>query len=114
MAISWGVISGAFLGPYIWGLFWRRVGKASTWAGFIVGVGFTLLVGWHYDWNAAYMPVISSIAMIGSLAIVPLVALVTKPASDECIALAFGDGLAPATTPTDAATLEPEFEPEAV
>ncbi len=75
MAISWGVISGAFLGPYIWGLFWRRVGKASAWAGFVVGVGFTLLVGWHYHWNAAYMPVISSIAMLGSLAVVPLVAL---------------------------------------
>ncbi|HMK92698.1 MAG TPA: sodium/solute symporter [Thermoleophilia bacterium] len=93
MAISWGVVSGAFLGPFIWGLYWRRVGKAAAWAGMVVGVGFTLLVGWHYAWDAKYMPVIASIAMLGSLAVVPLVALVTKPASDECIAAAFGDTL---------------------
>ena len=111
MAISWGVISGAFLGPYIWGLFSRRVGLASTWAGFAVGAGFTLLVGWHYDWNSAYMPVISSIAMVGSLVVVPIVALVARPASADCVARAFGDGVA-VTAP--AAPAEPGLEPEAV
>ncbi len=111
MAISWGVISGAFLGPYIWGLFWRRVGLASTWAGFAVGAGVTLLVGWHYNWNSAYMPVISSIAMVGSLVVVPVVALFTKPAPAECVARAFGDGEAAVVLDTPA---EPGLEPEAV
>ena len=114
MAISWGVISGAFLGPYIWGLFSRRVGKASTWAGFAVGVGFTLLVGWHYDWNSAYMPVISSIAMLGSLGIVPVVALFTRPASDECVAKAFGVASAAPAAEAGEQPLEPALEPETV
>jgi SSS family solute:Na+ symporter len=114
MAISWGVISGAFLGPYIWGLFWRRVGKASAWAGIVVGVGFTLLVGWHYHWNAGFMPVISSIAMLGSLAIVPIVALLTKPAADDCIAKAFGDQVGAATTAPGEPALAPALEADPV
>ena len=114
MAISWGVISGAFLGPYIWGLFWRRVGKASAWAGFVVGVGFTLLAGWHYHWNAGFMPVISSIAMLGSLAIVPIVALLTKPAADDCIAKAFGDQVGAATTAPGEPALAPALEADPV
>ena len=114
MAISWGVVSGAFLGPFIWGLYWRRVGKAAAWSGILVGAGFTLLVGWHYAWNSGYMPVISAIAMLLSLAIVPLVALVTKPASDECIAAAYGDAPAAVPTPTPgrAPQREPGLEPE--
>jgi len=114
MAISWGVISGAFLGPYIWGLFWRRVGKASAWAGIVVGVGFTLLVGWHYHWNAGFMPVISSIAMLGSLAIVPIVALLTKPAADDCIAKAFGDQVGAATTAPGEPARAPALEADPV
>jgi SSS family solute:Na+ symporter len=114
MAISWGVVSGAFLGPFIWGLYWRRVGKAAAWSGIVMGTGFTLLVGWHYAWNAGYMPVISAIAMLLSLAIVPLVALVTKPASDGCIAAAFGDAAAAVPTPAPgrAPEREPGLEPE--
>ena len=99
MSISWGVVSGGLLGPFIWGLYSRRVGKAAAWSGLAMGVGFTLLVGWHYSWNEAFMPVIASIAMIGSLVIVPLVALVTAPASDECIQRAFGPVGTPQTTP---------------
>lgn len=119
MAISWGVVSGAFLGPFIWGLYWRRVGKSAAWSGIVVGAGFTLLVGWHYAWNSGYMPVISAIAMLLSLAVVPLVALVTSPASDECIAAAFGDAgavIAPSSpfgsASGSAAEREPGFEPE--
>ena len=82
MSISWGALAGSFLGPLLWGLYWKRVSKGAVWASFIVGVGLTTgnmiagLVG---------TPLIASpincgaIAMVLSLVVVPVVSLVTKP-----------------------------------
>jgi SSS family solute:Na+ symporter len=115
MAISWGVVSGGLLGPFIWGLYWKKVGRAAAWAGLVTGVGFTLAVGWYYDWNAKFMPVIASIAMIGSLVVVPVVALFTAPAPDECTQRAFAGevpgaslGGRPGQPPATALTAESE------
>ncbi len=38
MGISWGAISGAFIGPFFYGLYWKKTTKASIWASFIFGV----------------------------------------------------------------------------
>ena len=38
MSISWGAMSGAFLGPFMLGLYWKRATKASVWASFIFSV----------------------------------------------------------------------------
>lgn len=43
MSISWGALAGAFLAPFIYGLFSKKVTKASVWACFISGVGITVL-----------------------------------------------------------------------
>lgn len=37
MSFSWGVVSGCFLGTYIWGLYSRNTTKAGAWAGIICG-----------------------------------------------------------------------------
>lgn len=78
MGISWGALAGAFLAPFLYGLYWKRVTKAAVWASFIVGVGITVS-------NMIY-PYIGSpvnagaIAMIAGLVVVPIVSLVTpKP-----------------------------------
>ncbi|MBR1873691.1 MAG: sodium/solute symporter [Eubacterium sp.] len=78
MGISWGALAGAFLAPFLYGLYWKRVTKASVWASFIVGVGITVS-------NMIY-PYIGSpvnagaIAMIAGLVVVPIVSLITpKP-----------------------------------
>ena len=42
MSISWGALAGAFLGPFLYGLFWKKATKASVWASFVVGVGITV------------------------------------------------------------------------
>lgn len=75
MGISWGALAGAFLGPFLWGLYSRRISRAAVWASFVVGVGLTttnMFVGFIDS------PVnCGAIAMLLSLAIVPLVSLFT-------------------------------------
>ncbi|WP_058985269.1 sodium:solute symporter family protein [Hugonella massiliensis] len=75
MGISWGALAGAFLGPLFWGLFSNRVSKASVWASFAVGVGLT--VGNMVVPFLGSPIVAGAVAMLASLAIVPLVSLVT-------------------------------------
>ena len=75
MGISWGALAGAFLGPFLWGLYSGRVSRAAVWASFILGVGLTT--------SNMFLGFISSpvncgaIAMVLSLVVVPLVSLFT-------------------------------------
>ncbi|MBQ6522137.1 MAG: sodium/solute symporter, partial [Atopobiaceae bacterium] len=83
MGISWGALAGAFLGPFIWGLYSKRISKAAVWASFIVGVGLTtanMFIGFIASPVNA-----GAIAMLLSLAIVPLVSLVTPAVPFELV-----------------------------
>ena len=75
MGISWGALAGAFLGPFLWGLYSSRVSRAAVWASFILGVGLTtanMFIGFIAS------PVnCGAIAMLLSLVIVPLVSAFT-------------------------------------
>mgnify|MGYP002517844610 CR=1 FL=1 len=42
MGISWGALAGAFLAPFLYGLYWKGVTKAGVWASYICGVGITV------------------------------------------------------------------------
>lgn len=42
MSVSWGALAGAFLAPFLYGLYWKRVTKSAVWASFATGVGITL------------------------------------------------------------------------
>jgi SSS family solute:Na+ symporter/sodium/proline symporter len=37
MSLSWGTLAGAFLGPFLSGLWMKRAGKLSAWAGMLTG-----------------------------------------------------------------------------
>ncbi len=75
MGISWGALAGAFLAPFLYGLYWKGVTKAAVWASFIVGVGITvsnMIFGYiGSSINAG------AIAMIAGLIVVPVVSLLT-------------------------------------
>ena len=43
MSISWGALAGAFLAPFMYGLFWKGVTKSACMASFIAGVGITVV-----------------------------------------------------------------------
>ncbi|MGM9970478.1 MAG: sodium:solute symporter [Anaeroplasma sp.] len=92
MGISWGAISGAFIGPFFYGLYWKKTTKISVWASFVVGVllaVLSLVISYsgikielrseHCLWfnmgDSIYMGVL---AMVLSFIIVPVVSLFTK------------------------------------
>ncbi|MCX6903815.1 MAG: sodium/solute symporter [Verrucomicrobia bacterium] len=89
MVVAWGTLGGAFLAPYLYGLFWKRTTKAGAFAGMIVGVGTSVgLVAW---WGKPHIPVAGAIGMFLPLLIVPAVSLLTKPPEKELVAKAFGE-----------------------
>ncbi|MBR5686835.1 MAG: sodium:solute symporter [Prevotella sp.] len=75
MGISWGALAGAFLAPFMLGLYWRGVTPGAVWACFIWGVGFTvvnMLLG-----NPINPINCGAIAMLGGFPIVWIVSLLT-------------------------------------
>ena len=82
MGISWGALAGAFLAPFLYGLYWKRVSKAAVWASFIAGVGITvsnMFIGYIASPINA-----GAIAMIAGLIIVPIVSVLSpKPDTEK-------------------------------
>ncbi|MCI6533983.1 sodium:solute symporter family transporter [Lachnospiraceae bacterium HCP28S3_F9] len=75
MGISWGALAGAFLAPFMYGLYWKGVTKAAVWASFASGVGITVSnMFLHYIASPINA---GAIAMIVGLIIVPIVSLIT-------------------------------------
>ena len=95
MGISWGALAGAFLAPFMYGLFWKGVTKAAVMASFICGVGITVVHMVIYTFHAIpdapktlgglalASPVnAGAFAMLFGLIVVPVVSLITK-SNDE-------------------------------
>lgn len=93
MSYSWGALAGAFLGPFMYGLFSRKITKPAVWTSFILGIGLTLVhmflfgFGWNPELSkaAASLPLnlaspinAGAIAMLLSLIMVPVVSALTK------------------------------------
>ena len=75
MGISWGALAGAFLAPFMLGLYWKGVTKASVWACFVWGVGLTVV---NMILGNPINPINSgAIAMLGGFPIVLLVSIFT-------------------------------------
>ncbi len=83
MGISWGALAGAFLAPFMYGLYWKKTTKASVWASFIFGAGIMIL---NMVAKSVFPAILQSpincgvIAMLGGLILVPVVSFITpKP-----------------------------------
>ena len=90
MSFSWGIVSGCFIGPYIWGLFSKKITKIGAYAGIISGLltvgGATLVITITSGFSAAAAksPEMGVCAMAVSLVVVPVVSLLTrKKATDK-------------------------------
>ena len=83
MGISWGALAGAFLAPFMYGLYWKGVTRAGVWAGFISGVGITvanMFIGFiESPINAG------AVAMAAGLVVVPVVSFITPNPDKEKI-----------------------------
>ncbi len=89
MGVSWGALAGAFLAPFLYGLYWKKTTKPAVAASFIFGVGLEIVqlmigiglikigggfLGFVFK-NSLYSGVF---AMLGGLVIVPIVSLFTQ------------------------------------
>ncbi len=89
MSFSWGIVSGCFIGPYIWGLFSKKITKAGAYAGVLAGLltvgGATLVISLTSGFSdaASKSPEMGVAAMAVSFVIVPLVSLFTKNKEGE-------------------------------
>ncbi|MBR7049346.1 MAG: sodium:solute symporter [Prevotella sp.] len=75
MGISWGALAGAFLAPFMLGLYWKRVTTVSVWACFVWGVGITVI---NMLLSNPINPInCGAIAMLGGFVVVAIVSLFT-------------------------------------
>jgi len=80
MGISWGALAGAFLAPFLYGLYWKGVTKAAVWASFACGVGLTV-ANMFFKFIASPINA-GAVAMVAGLVVVPIVSLIT-PKMDQ-------------------------------
>lgn len=86
MGVSWGALAGAFLAPFLYGLYWKKVTTASVYVNFAFSTVVMIL-------NVVAKPVFPAIlqspinagafCMIAGLIIVPLVSAFTRKPSEE-------------------------------
>lgn len=95
MGVSWGALAGAFLAPFLYGLYWKKTTKAAVWTSFVFGVGLMivqLLISMKV-FSVANVPVLNFVfqnslysgvcAMFLGFVIVPVVSLLTQKSKPE-------------------------------
>jgi len=93
MSFSWGTIAGAFLAPFVYGLYWKGTTKSGAWAGFITGFGCSIGGTIIYGMNPQYAPNIGAVSMLVSLVVVPAVSLLSSKLAKKDVDEAYGKRL---------------------
>ena len=92
MGVSWGALAGAFLAPFLYGLYWKRATAASCWVSFAFSTVVMLL---NIFFRSSFPKVLQSpinagaFCMIAGLVIVPIISAVTKAPDADHIANVF-------------------------
>ena len=92
MGVSWGTLAGAFLAPFLYGLYWKKTTKAACWVSFIFGAGIMTL---NLFFRSAFPAILQSpincgaFAMLAGLILVPVVSLITPKPKKEMVDGAF-------------------------
>ena len=84
MGVSWGALAGAFLAPFLYGLYWKGATKTACWVSFIFSTAVMLAdispLKVHFPTLLVSPINCGAFCMIAGLIIVPVVSLVTaKP-----------------------------------
>lgn len=102
MALSWGTVTGAFIAPYIYGLFWEGATRAGAWASMLSGLisSVVLSVGLSAWWarsmdqpftlSTPWVPFAGAVSMLIPLIVFPMVSMLTRKPSRETLELTFG------------------------
>lgn len=92
MGVSWGALAGAFLAPFLYGLYWKKATKAACWASFVFGAGIMIL---NMVCRSAFPTLLQSpincgaFAMLAGLVIVPIVSAFTRKPDQAMVEEAF-------------------------
>lgn len=92
MGISWGALSGAFLAPFLYGLYWKKTTKAACWTCFLFGSGIMILNMAAPELFPAVLrsPInCGAFAMLMGLVLVPVVSMLTKKPDAKLVEEAF-------------------------
>ena len=92
MGVSWGALAGAFLAPFLYGLYWKKTSEAACWASFLFSTVFMLAnIFVKSSFPALLQSPINAGAfcMIVGLIIVPLVSLFTPKPDRQMVDNAF-------------------------
>ena len=81
MSISWGTLSGAFLAPFLYGLYWKKTTKIGAWSGVVVGLVMSIVLNFMVP--GINSPMAGTITMATTLVLVPIVSLLTPKYSTE-------------------------------
>jgi len=88
MGISWGALAGAFLGPFLYGLYWKRATKPAVWVCFLFGSLFMVA---NMLFRSAFPPILQSPINAGALSILsgvvlmPLISAFSKPLDKQMV-----------------------------
>ena len=92
MGVSWGALAGAFLAPFLYGLYWKKTTAAACWTSFLFG---SLLMVANMLFRSSFPTLLQSpincdaFAMLAGLVIVPLFSLFTKEPDRKMVDDAF-------------------------
>lgn len=92
MGISWGALSGAFLAPFLYGLYWKKTTKAACWTCFLFGSGIMILNMAARNLFPAILqsPInCGAFAMLVGLVLVPVVSILTRKPDAKLVEDAF-------------------------
>ncbi|HRJ04500.1 MAG TPA: sodium/solute symporter, partial [Ignavibacteria bacterium] len=69
LGISWGAIGAAFLGPFVWGLLWKRTSLSGAFISSVIGLGTCLVL----YFTGSSSPQAGTIGMLLSFILCPLI-----------------------------------------
>ncbi len=92
MGVSWGALAGAFLAPFLYGLYWKKTTAISVWASFLFGAGFmicNMLLRSHFPTMLQSPINAGAFAMLAGLVLVPVISLFTPKLEKSFVDAAF-------------------------
>ncbi len=77
-SLSWGMVSGCMLAPYLLGLYWKNATKTGVYASMLSAITIMIVGVLKYSINSAMITTISACAMVIPIIVLVAVSLVTK------------------------------------
>ncbi len=94
MGVSWGALAGAFLAPFLYGLYAKWATKAATWITMIFGAGVMIA---NLLFRSSFPTLLQSpincgaFAMLFGLVIFPIISVISKRPSEDVLNASFAD-----------------------